>query len=109
MLTPTQQQINTETLHKILDKTMPDVMEIMRQFREELGGKLPEEMSYGMVAGYLRGKGHSWEETLVSMNRFIQVHQTHYSNASEHVEGTMEICGKENSASFNFENSKKKK
>lgn len=102
MITPAYQQINTETLHEILNKTMPDVMDLMRQFREELGGQLPQEMSYGMIAGYLRGRGYSWEESLVSMNRFIQIQQTHYSHASEKMHGTMSISGKENSVKFEF-------
>lgn len=105
MIEPTKPpQINPERRNQILDAVMPDVMEIMRQFKEELSGVLPEELSYGMVAGYLRGRGHTWEESFVAMHQWITVMKTHYSQHLHAVDGTMTIQGSGNAATIQVQN-----
>jgi len=63
--------------HNIILKVGPDIEELLQQFKE-LGGRLPAEISYGMVAGYLRGKGFTWDEAFIGMYRFIDVIEKHY-------------------------------
>ncbi len=94
MISPTEPaQIDPERKRAILDKVMPDVMELLNQLKTQLGGVLPEELTYGMVAGYMRGRGHTWEEAFVAMHQWITVMKTHYSHTLSHVEGSMTIRG----------------
>lgn len=72
MIRPTSERIDPELGRQIVEKTRVDTMNLLAEFKQ-LGGQLPEELSYGMVAGYLRGKGYSWDEAFVTMNRWIWV------------------------------------
>jgi|SRR6478736_2150399 len=56
-----------------INEVGPDVMEIFNQFKTELGGVLPAEISYGIVCGYLHGKGFDWTKSFLGMNKFILV------------------------------------
>lgn len=72
-------------------KVGPSVVEIFSEMKTDLGGVLPEEMCYGVVAGYLRGKGFNWEESLFGMREFGR---------------TISACGvspKESSGEFSIE------
>ncbi len=94
MIDPTRPAvIDPEHKRAILDKVMPDVMELLNQFKTQLGGVLPEEISYGIVAGYMRGRGHTWEESFVAMHQWIVTMKTHYADKLTSVEGTMTIHG----------------
>lgn len=95
-------QITPERHKEMLEKTMSDTMELLSQFKTQFGGKLPEELSYGMVAGYLHGKGHTWEESFVAMHQFIVVVKNNYGHAVEVLNGTMKMSGTENSADFKY-------
>lgn len=94
-----------DRFHQIVLKVGPDVENIFHQFKTDLGGKLPEEMSYGMVAGYLRGKGYTWEECFVGMDKFISVMKQLIK--PEPIDGTLKIGGNpDGSVNFNLENNK---
>lgn len=97
-LTPsgTTQIADPERMQAMLRKVGSDCGEIFRQFRDELGGRLPAELSYGMVAGYLRGRGHTWEEAMAGMGRYIQIMQPYVSKES--VDGKVTILGKQDGA-----------
>lgn len=103
-MTPTKTQISENRLNEILIKTNPFVMNLMGQFRNELGGRLPEELSYGIVAGFLRGNGFTWEESLISMDKYIHVMKTYYKNAIEEFNGEIKISGTENRVAIDFKN-----
>ncbi len=91
-LTPTTTQpSDLDRYNALVNKVADDAFEIFRQMRDELGGRLPAELSYGIVAGYLRGKGYTWEEAMAGMDRHIRVIQSLVK--PEHVEGTMTIHG----------------
>lgn len=101
MLEPSQPpQIDHDRYMAIIHKVGPDIIDIFEQFKAQLGGALPEELSYGMVAGYLRGKGHTWEECFVGMNRYIQIIEG--MNVVKPIAGKMTIQGTGDSASFNY-------
>ncbi len=79
--------------NEMVQKVGPYVIDIFNQFKNELGGTLPAELSYGMVAGYLRGKGLTWEEAFVGMNRHICIIES-MGVVSEEGKGTFSILGK---------------
>ncbi len=88
---------------QILDKVMPDVMGLLEEFKTQIGGVLPEELSYGIVAGYLHGRGHTWEESFVAMHQWINVVKKHHANALVSSEGTLTVKGTGNQAMFSVE------
>ena len=73
----------------MLDKVMPDVMILLDEIKTKLSGVLPEELSYGMVAGYLRGCGHTWSEAFLAMHQWISVMKNHYPSSFKETEGTL--------------------
>ena len=87
--------INKDRISEIINKIGPDVFDIFKQIKYELGGKLPEDFSYGIVAGFLRGKGFTWEESFVGMNRFIQTVKG-CGAESKNFDGIFRINGQEN-------------
>lgn len=68
-----QDTINTKQRAEIITKVGPDVEEIFHQMKSNLGGLIPEQLSYGIVLGFLRGKGFSWGESFVGMDQFMIV------------------------------------
>ena len=94
MLEKTGEEIrNQERYNEIIQRVGPHAMYMLDQFKTVLGGKLPLELTYGMVAGYLHGKGFNWEESFVGMNRFIQVAESLLK--PEQMDGEMTIIGSE--------------
>ena len=86
--------VNKSRYNEIISRVGPHVIDIFQQFKNDLGGGLPAELSYGMVAGYLRGKGFTWEESFVGMNRHIWIMENSGA-VGEVKEATMTIKGKE--------------
>ncbi len=98
--------LDQERYQKIIDKIGPDTETVFKEIKYLLGGRLPEELSYGIVAGFLRGKGYSWEESFLGMNRFISVIKA-LGVEGEDFKGTIVIKGSQDgSASVNMENEK---
>ena len=87
--------MDKERYYEIVDRIGPHVVDIFKQFKSDLGGELPAELSYGMVAGYLRGKGFTWEESFIGMNRHINIIESSGA-VSESQDMTMKIAGKTN-------------
>lgn len=88
-----QDTMGTERYMEIVNRIGPDIEDIFRQFKGELGGRLPAELSYGMVAGYLRGKGFTWEECFIGMNRFICIIES-FGAVGDTKQGTFTIKGR---------------
>ena len=65
--------IDKDKHREMANKVGKDVEVIFSELRDKLGGRLPAELSYGIVAGYLRGKGYTWEESFAGMDRFASV------------------------------------
>ncbi len=96
MLIKTEKQIyNDDRCKEIITKIGPDVLKIFQELKTELGGKLPAELSYGIVAGFLRGKGYSWEECFIGMERFISVTNQLLGEPNPPVQAVFSIMGKE--------------
>ena len=92
---PNKTRIDPEQQQRLIAAVAPHCIEMLRQFKEELGGQLPTELSLGIVAGYIRGKGHSWEEAFYGMNRFYSVAQRVGGDGFERsLDGSMTITGK---------------
>lgn len=68
------ESLNPDRVKSIIEKVGPDVEDIFGQIKQ-LGHKnpIPADLSYGIVAGFLRGKGFTWEECFLGMDRFIRV------------------------------------
>lgn len=62
-----------ERVKIILQDIFPDYDCIFKEMKDLLGGLLPAELSFGLVAGYLRGKGHSWEAAFLGMDKHIEI------------------------------------
>lgn len=65
--------LDENRVKEILDQIFPDMENIFTELKYNLGGRLPADLSYGIVAGYLRGKGHSWESSFLGMEKFINI------------------------------------
>lgn len=105
MTTNYQDTMDKDRYFEIVNRVGPHVIDIFQQFKNELGGRLPAELSYGMVAGYLRGKGFTWEESFIGMNRHICITESlgAVGEASDKTvtikgrnDGTVEVDMKEN-------------
>ena len=83
--------IDANLSKQTLDRVMPDVLTLLNEIKNQLGGVLPEELSYGIVAGYLRGRGHTWPDSFLAMHRWISVMKGSYPEASKVIDGTMTI------------------
>ena len=88
---------DNKRIDEILIKIGPDVIKIFEEQKYELGGMLPEELSFGIVAGYLRGKGYSWEEAFIGMDKFIRTVRQAGAQTGE-FKGEMSIRGNHNGA-----------
>lgn len=94
MLEKTEEDIkNQERYNSIIKKVGPDVEYMFGQFKNVLGGKLPMELCFGMVAGYLHGRGFTWEESFAGANRYIQIIES--LTKPETINGTMTISAQE--------------
>ena len=65
--------LDQKRVSDIINKVGPVVEDIFKSLKYDLGGRLPAELSYGIVAGYLKGKGFTWEESFMGMDKFIRV------------------------------------
>ena len=55
---------------EIINKVGPDVQQIFREMRDDLGGQMTLDLGIGLVAGYLRGKGHAWKDAFIGAEQF---------------------------------------
>jgi len=55
---------------EIINKVGPDVQQIFREMRDELGGQMTLDLGIGLVAGYLRGKGYTWKDAFIGAFQF---------------------------------------
>lgn len=62
-----------DRIHDLIIKVGPEVEKIFKEIKYGLGGILPKELMNGIVAGYLRGKGYTWEESFIGMYKFDSV------------------------------------
>lgn len=99
-------ELNPERVQELIRKVGPDVELIFHQMKEDLGGRLPEDFSYGLVCGYLRGKGFTWEESFLGMDRYIKV-ITKLISEPKTIDGIFTIVGREDgTVKCNLENKK---
>ena len=76
----------------IIKEVGPDIIKIFREMKDDLGGKLPVQIAMGIVSGYLRGKGFSWEKCLIGMERFEETLSAFIK--PENFSGEIKIVGK---------------
>ena len=86
--------LDSERVNQLIATVAPHCYDIFRQFKEELGGVLPWELSLGIVAGYLRGKGLSWEEAFFGMERHAKVAMATGVKLND-VDGSFTVKGKQ--------------
>ncbi len=90
----TKEILDKQRYEELINKIGPDVFSIFKQIKEDLGGRLPAELSYGIVAGFLRGKGFTWEESFIGMDRFIETVSGIVGQPKD-IQGSFTIMGKE--------------
>lgn len=84
-------ELSNDYVQSVLLKVGEPTMEIFAQIKKDLGGKLPVLLADGLVGGYLRGKGFTWEESFIGIMQFHSV--TNKLIEPEYHEGVFKITG----------------
>lgn len=99
-------KLDSDYIQSVLLKVGEPTMEIFSQIKKDLGGKLPVLLADGIVGGYLRGKGFTWEESFIGIMQFHGI--THKLVEPENHEGVFKITGNgDGSVKTNFTDDKK--
>ncbi len=71
-VTRVRMPVSEEAQKAAFAAVLPDVKRLFLDLEASVADKMPTELTCGMIAGYLRGRGYSWQEAFVAMDDYLQ-------------------------------------